>query len=101
MADERSPVRPVLWGTVHSPTQFKPRGGGNSTVDPLSPQRQGQRLKSRLREIDQAFKQQVELATSLGASDPQLVIVFEGIDKQIDLAQIAKKTDLEVLSEVE
>ena len=43
----------------------------------------------------------MELATSLGASDPQLVIVFEGIDKQIDLAQIAKKTDLEVLSEVE
>jgi hypothetical protein len=51
--------------------------------------------------LDAAFDEQIELMQSLGASDPQLVVVLEAVDERIDLAAVAQLVGFEVLTEVE
>lgn len=101
MADETNAERPLLWGTIGPPITFSPHNGGGSKVDLPSIARQGERLASRFADLDNAFNEQATLTASLGASDPQLVVVFEAIDERVDLSAVAKLAGLEILVEVE
>lgn len=101
MADGVPVERPVLWGEVRQPVPYKPTTGGRSKVHVPSRSAQGSRLGSRFKDIEDAFSEQITLTDSLGASDPQLVVVFEAIDEHADLARVAELAGLEVLTEVE
>lgn len=99
MADEAAVDRPVLWGPIGPPVSFLPNTGGGSKVDLPSTARQGQRLGNRFTDLDNAFDAQAALTASLGASDPQLVVVFEAIDEREDLSGVADRAGLEILAE--
>lgn len=101
MTDGTAIERPVLWGPVGPPVTFSPTTGGGAKVDLPSSARQGQRLGGRFTDLDNAFDEQATLTASLGASDPQLVIVFEAIDEREDLSGVANRAGLEVLAEVD
>lgn len=101
MADGAAPERPVLWGEVHLSVPYVPTTGGGSKVEVPSRSAQGSRLGSRFKAIEDAFADQVTLTQSLGASDPQLVVVFEAVDERADLARVAELAGLEILTEVE
>lgn len=101
MVNETSSERPLLWGVVGPPTSFSPNNRGGSKVDLPSTERQGQRLASRFTDLDNAFNEQATLTASLGASDPQLVVVFEALDEREDLSGVATRAGLEILVEVD
>jgi hypothetical protein len=63
--------------------------------------RQGERLDSKFEAVGRAFDEQITFVNSLGASDPELVVVFEGLDERVDLTNVAESLGLEILSEVE
>lgn len=93
--------RPVLWGRLGEPVSFRPVGGGGAKVALPTRAAQGERLGGRFTELDDAFSEQASLTASLGASDPQLVVVFEAIDEREDLTAAAARAGLEVLTETE
>lgn len=101
MTDGTAIERPVLWGDVGSPTPYSPTTGGGSKVDVPSRGKQGSRLGSKFDDLDDAFAEQATLTQSLGASDPQLVVVFEAVDERVDLTRVAELAGLEILTEVE
>lgn len=101
MPDGTALERPVLWGQVGPPVTFTPNTGGGATVDIPTRATQGQRLGARFTALDNAFNEQASLAQSLGASEPQLVVVFEAIDEREDLSDVAVRAGLEILTEVE
>ncbi len=101
MTEGPSPERPVLWGEVSPPVPFAVTGRNNDKVDVPSHGAQGSRLGGRFDALEDAFAEQIVLAQSLGASDPQLVVVFEAVDERADLARVAELSGLEVLTEVE
>lgn len=63
--------------------------------------RQGERLDSKFEAVGRAFDEQITFVQSLGASDPELVVVFQGLDERVDLTGVAAGLGLEILSEVE
>lgn len=91
----------MLWGEVGPPASFSPTTGGGSKVHLPSRGRQGARLAGRFQDLDAAFAEQATLTQSLGASDPQLVVVFEAIDERVDLTRVAELAGLEILTEAE
>lgn len=101
MADAFVTERPVLWGVVGTPVPFTPNTGGGKKVGLPTTARQGERLGGRFTDLDSAFDEQAILTESLGASDPQLVIVFEAIDEREDLSGVASLAGLEILAEVD
>ncbi len=101
MADGAAVERPVLWGELGPATPFSPTSGGSSKVDLPTRSAQGSRLGSRFQDLDGAFAEQATLTLSLGASDPQLVVVFEAVDERVDLSRVADLAGLEILTEVE
>jgi hypothetical protein len=101
MADGAAIERPVLWGQVSVASTYSPTTGGGAKVDVPGTARQGARLGSRFESLDDAFDEQVALTQTLGASDPQLVLVFEAIDERADLARVAELAGLELLTEAE
>lgn len=101
MANGDSHERPVLWGHVRRPVPYNPINRGGSKVNLPSRSSQGSRLGGRFEDIEDAFSEQITLTQSLGASDPQLVVVFEAVDERADLARVAKLAGLEILAEVE
>lgn len=101
MADGAAIERPALWGQVGLPTSFSRPTRANPKVDVPSRGRQGQRLGPRFDDLDDAFTEQATLMQSLGASDPQLVVVFEAIDERADLEGVASRAGLEILTEIE
>jgi len=101
MAELPNTDRPVLWGNVNPPTVLVPSGRNSSKVDLPSRGSQGSRLGGRFQQLDAAFAEQAVLTQSLGATDPQLVVVFEGVDERVNLSRVAELAGLEILSEVE
>lgn len=95
------PGRPVLWGRLRPPTPVVPTARNNPKVDVPGGGRQGERLDSRFEALERAFGDQINFVASLGASDPELVVVFEGLDERVDLTNVAENLGFEVLSEVE
>jgi len=86
---------------VAPPVLFAPSTGGGKKVELPTRARQGKRLADRFTDLDSAFDEQATLTESLGASEPQLVIVFEALDEREDLSGVAARAGLEVLAEVD
>lgn len=101
MTDGTAIERPVLWGQVGPPVVFSPPTGGGAKVNVPTTAAQGERLGGRFTDLDNAFNEQATLTQSLGASEPQLVIVFEAIDEREDLSGVAARAGLEILIEVD
>lgn len=101
MTDGSASERPVLWGQVGPPIVFTPNTGGGAKVNLPSTAAQGRRLGSRFTDLDNAFNEQAMLTQSLGASEPQLVVVFEAIDEREDLSGVAIRAGLEILIDVD
>ncbi|MGH3789226.1 MAG: S8 family peptidase [Pseudonocardiaceae bacterium] len=99
--NEVSPSRPVLLGAVSLPRAIPPRRGGPGRVEFRNTEQRIARLDTRFNKAMEAFQTQVQLAESIHAADPQLVLVFESIDEQIDLAQVAHDLGLEILVQSE
>lgn len=93
--------RPLILGQVTDVRPYKSQNGGSSKVALPGYERQRSRLSGRFRDLDRAFEEEVQLSTSLGASDPELVVVFEALDEQVDLARIADRLGFEIISESE
>jgi Subtilase family len=97
-----STARPVILGAVSTPQAATlPRGGGGGRVRFASLDARRQRLNARFEAAAAAFQTQIQLARSLPAADPQLVLVLEARDERIDLTTVAKKLDIELLVETE
>ena len=93
--------RPVILGSVSTPHSIKTPGGGGGRVNFGSVQHRVQRLDARFNDLAAAFGAQVELSESIHAADPQLVLVMEARDEQIDLSRVAEELGIEVLAETE
>lgn len=101
MTEALGPGRPVLWGRLRPSTPLISTARSNPKVDVPGGVRQGQRLDSRFEALERAFGDQINFVASLGASDPELVVVFEGLDERVDLTNVAESLGFEILSEVE
>lgn len=104
MADQPGDVsseRPVILGSVGSPVSIPTRRGGPGKVSFGSIDARRERLETRFQAAADAFDDQVQLAQSLPAADPQLVLVLEARDERIDLLKVAEKLNIEVLIETE
>jgi Subtilase family len=102
--DDRGEVsvgRPVILGNVGVPRDISVTGRGGGRVVFGSIEERIRRLDARFAELETAFGSQVQLAESIQAADPQLVLVFEARDEQVDLASVARNLNLEVLVESE
>lgn len=93
--------RPVLVGQAGEPTSFQPTGRGSSNIRLPSRERQAQRLDGRFDGLNDAFEEEVTLSASLGAADPELVVVFEALDERSNLAGVARRLGFEVITESE
>ncbi|MFI7398770.1 S8 family peptidase [Microbacterium sp. NPDC006705] len=100
-ADGVSTSRPVILGTISPPRTFKPTGGGSSRVTFRKEGERLGRIDLRFEETVAAFGGEIQLAESIQAADPQLVLVFEALDEQIDLTAVARRLGLEILVESE
>ena len=97
-----STTRPVILGTTNPPRGIPPRTGrGGSRARFTDPDERARSLDARFEEAVTALGTQIQLSESIQAADPQLVLVLEALDKQVDLTSVANKIGLEILSETE
>lgn len=103
MTDGAAIERPVLVGQAGPAAPFDNtnRRAPVPKVNVPGHSEQGRRLGSKISGLNEAFDEQVALMQSLGASDPQLVVVMEAVDERIDLKRVAELVGFEVLNEVE
>lgn len=101
MTEAVGPGRPVLWGRLRPSTPVVATARNSPKVDVPGGRRQGERLDSRFEALERAFGDQINIVASLGASDPELVVVFEALDERVDLTNVAENVGFEILSEVE
>lgn len=94
-------ARPVLLGQIGATRTFQPTGGNSSRVALPSRARQAQRLDDRFSGVVAAFEDEVALTESLGAADPELVVVLEALDERVDLSGVARQLGFEVITETE
>jgi hypothetical protein len=94
--------RPVILTAPSDRREFKGRGMGGETARLPTRERQIQRLTPRFDALLASLEQQRATAqTSLPATDPELVLVFETRGSVADVFAAAKKAGLELLIEVE
>lgn len=96
-----SPERPIILGRIAAHREIPgPRGGGGRARF-ADPEGRSLRIDARFEEALAALCDQMQISDSIHAADPQLVLVLEALDEQIDLAKIARKIGLEILVEAE
>lgn len=99
---EPSRDRPVLFGRVSEPRSIPgPTARANQRVTYGNIGGRVSRVDDRLDEALVEMQNQVDLATSINAADPQLVLVLEAVEDRIDLVDAARRLGLEVLVEAE
>lgn len=98
---EVSPARPILLGTVSPARPIQALRGGKGRVEFRNVEQRINRLDEQFDRVTASFGDEIILATSLQAADPQLVLVFEALDEQINLANVAQALGIEVLLETE
>lgn len=102
MPDGRaSTTRPVIFGRTASPKTISPRRGGRGRAECTDPDQRARRIDARFDEASSALDEQVQLVASIHAADPQLVLVLEALDEQIDLTRVAQRLGIEILAEAE
>lgn len=96
-----STERPVILGRVTPSRTIPGRRGGGGRARFTDPEERSRRIDARFDEAIAAIGDQVQISESIHAADPQLVLVFEALDEQIDLSAVASKLGIEVLVEAE
>ena len=100
-AGDVSTQRPVILGAVGRPRDIRRPGGGGGRVNFGNVEQRIQRLDARFDALQAALGDQIQLAESIQAADPQLVLVMEARDENIDLTSVADGLGIEILSETE
>lgn len=93
--------RPVILGRISTPRAIPPRRGGGGRAVFTDPEERARRLDARFDQALAAIGEQIQITTSIQAADPQLVLVLEALDEQLDLATVAEKLGIEILMEAE
>ncbi|MBP3083107.1 S8 family peptidase [Mycolicibacterium fortuitum] len=99
--EERASTRPVILGRIAPPRAIPPRRGGGGRAQFTDPDTRGRRIDAQFDAAMAAIGDQVRISDSIQAADPQLVLVFEALDEQINLTNVAEKLGIEVLLEAE
>jgi len=99
-ASDVSAQRPIILGAVSAPRDIR-RPGGGGRVNFGNLEQRIQRLDAQFDALQAALGTQVQLAESIQAADPQLVLVMEARDENIDLATVADSLGIEIISEAE
>ncbi|MEE1621931.1 S8 family peptidase [Zafaria sp. J156] len=99
--NQASTERPVILGRVTSPRTIPGRRGGGGRARFTDPEERSRRIDARFDEAIAAIGDQVQISDSIHAADPQLVLVFEALDEQIDLSAVAASLGIEILIEAE
>jgi hypothetical protein len=100
-AGDVSPQRPIILGTVGTPRDIRRPSGGGGRVRFNNVEARMQRLEDQFGALEAALGDQIQLAASIQAADPQLVLVLEARDENIDLAGVADKLGIEIISQAE
>jgi hypothetical protein len=100
-AGDVSAQRPVILGAVSAPRDIRRPGGGGGRVNFGNVEQRIQRLDAQFDALQAALGDQIQLAESIQAADPQLVLVMEARDENIDLTSVADGLGIEILSETE
>lgn len=97
-----SPDRPIILGQVGVPRSIKrPSGRGGSRISIGNAAQRVARLDAHFDALEAALGDQVQLAQSIEAADPQLVLVMEAREEVVDLAAIADAMGIEIVAETE
>jgi hypothetical protein len=100
-AGDVSPQRPIILGAVSVPRDIRRPSGGGGRVNFNNVEARVRRLEGQFDALEAALGDQVQLAESIQAADPQLVLVMEARDENIDLAGVADKLGIEIISQAE
>jgi Subtilase family len=100
-AGDVSPQRPIIMGAVGVPRDIRRPRGGDGRVNFNNLEARVRRLDDQFDALESALGTQIQLAESIQAADPQLVLVMEARDENIDLAVVADKLGIEIISEAE
>ncbi|GFZ82583.1 S8 family serine peptidase [Nesterenkonia alkaliphila] len=99
--DGASTSRPVILGRIAAPRPIRPPRGGGGRARFADPEARSRRIDLRFDEASAALGDQIQISESIHAADPQLVLVFEALDEQLDLSAVAEKVGIEILVEAE
>lgn len=100
-AGDSSTDRPIILARIASSKAIPARRGGPGSVKFNNPGERIRRIDARFTDMATAFGEQVQLSESIHAADPQLVLVFEALDEQVDLSGVAAQLGIEILVEAE
>jgi hypothetical protein len=101
-AGEVSQERPIILGTVSAPRDIRPPTGRESgRVRYNNVEARAQRVNDQFEALEMALGDQIQLAESIQAADPQLVLVMEARNENVDLADVADRLGIEIVSEAE
>ena len=98
---EFSRSRPVILGEPGPSVRFSMGGGNSVRVNISRGGRRLERLNDRMDSAAEELAAQIQVAASIQDADPQLVLVFEAIEEQVDLQKVARRLGMEVLIETE
>lgn len=98
---EVSPERSILIGRVVGTEQIPAPTARNSQRVTRAGGASAHRVDSGLEDALDDLEAEGELDRSLGASDPELVLVLEAVEHRADLADVARRVGLEILVEAE
>lgn len=100
-AGDVSAQRPIILGAVSASRDIRRPSGGGGRVNFGNVEQRVQRLDAQFDALQAALGDQIQLAESIQAADPQLVLVMEARDENIDLAMVADALGIEIISEAE